>query len=185
MKPHKLHKQSGAALIGVMALIVLSMVILPQIMNTSSFVTRRAVGQATQIKNAAKAEQVNHLMDALIATQSEGIGLFAKLFVDPISADACASNPCLRRLDSEDVKLCPATRYKKEWSDPGGRKTIISYACRNDTTARCGATNDTNTADMRLYTCVYDQGTSGANMSISVWSYLKTDSYLKVQEDSF
>lgn len=188
MKPHKLHKQSGAALIGVMALIVLSMVILPQIMNTSSFVTGRAVGQATQIKNTAKAEQVNHLMHASIATPPTGISLtdnFAKHFSGAISAASCESDPCLKRLSAADVNLCTSSRYRKEL-EPAGGKTVTVFACRNGTTASCGEANNANTTEMRLYACVYDQGSSGGNMSISVWSYLNlADRYLKVQEDSF
>lgn len=188
MNPHKLHKQSGAALIGVMALIVLSMVILPQIMNASSFVTARAVGQANQIKNAAKAEEMNHLMHSSMATAPAGISLtdnFTKHFPGNISSDSCASDPCLKRLNAADVNLCTASRYKKDLEPAGGR-AITLFACRNGTAASCGDANNANTTEMRLYACVYDQGSSGKNMSISVWSYLNlADRYLKVQEDSF
>jgi hypothetical protein len=42
------------------------------------------------------------------------------------------------------------------------------------------------TGNMRLFTCVYDEGTTGRNMSISVWSYINVGTkYLKVQEDIY
>jgi hypothetical protein len=46
--------------------------------------------------------------------------------------------------------------------------------------------NLANTADIRVFSCVYDQGTAGANMAISVWSYMNlTNKLIKVQEDNF
>ena len=189
MKTAKLNQQSGVALIMVMAVVVLSMVLLPQIMNTSLFVNNRSVGQAIQIKNAATAEEVNHLMHAAIARPPAGIGLsdnFLKHFSSPVSSAACDTDVCLKRLSASDVNLCTSSRYVKELADPAGRKTITLYACRNGTSASCGEANNANTAEMRLYACVYDTGTTGKNMAISVWSYLNlADRYLKVQEDSY
>lgn len=197
MKLNTSHKQSGSALIGVMVLIVLSMVMMPYIMNTTSFAQKRGVDQAVQLKNAAKAEEVNHLLHASLATPPANISLldnYAKHFPTFTSTQCDLPDPCLRRLTATDINACPQSRFVKASWNVGG-KTVTSFSCRNgssptapNTAINCesGSANLSNTADMRLYTCVYDQGTTGANLAISVWSYMNlADRFLKVQEDSF
>lgn len=199
MKLNTYHKQSGSALIGVMVLIVLSMLILPHIMSTTSFAQKRSVDQAVQLKNAAKAEEINHLLHASVATPASNITLldnYAKHFTNASFTQAACSDvdPCLRRLSTTDVNACPQNRFvKASWNVAG--KTISSFSCRNgisptDANATINCESDTanlsNTADMRIYTCVYDQGTTGTNLAISVWSYMNlADKFLKVQEDSY
>jgi hypothetical protein len=111
------------------------------------------------------------------------------------TSSACAdADPCLKRLKANDINACPQNRFMKTSWNNGG-KTFVSMACRNgqsplDSSVQINcdssSSNLSNTADMRIYTCVYDQGTSGANMAISVWSYMNlTDKFLKVQEDSY
>lgn len=196
--------QSGSALIGVMVLIVLSMLILPQIMNTSSFAQKRGVAQVVQIRNASKAEEVNHLLHSTLTgtpfPATTHMANFALVFPNSIfRSSACAdTNPCIQRLKANDINACPQDGgfVKASWNNGG--KTIVNMACRNGASptsttnppeqinCNSGSANLSNTADMRIYTCVYDQGTSGANLAISVWSYMNlTDKFLKVQEDSF
>jgi hypothetical protein len=269
MKNNKLDEQSGVALIAVMVLIALSMFMLPQIMNLTSFASGRGVGQAVQIKNAAKAEEVNHLLQASLVPNN-----FNRIFpagvapADHVEEMACdASDPCMSRLMS--ASSCPFIRFeKRKWNNAG--KTIFSFACRDGksptdaqrdisceafsalaattqgsssvvlspknlkveagqaVTAQQGlqvgttvqslvhsdspsqttltlslsadqtvssrrisfepnsAANLASTGSMRLYTCVFDEGTNGRNMAISVWSYLNIGTkYLKVQEDNY
>lgn len=212
MKKLKSQKQSGSALIAAMVLIVLSMLILPQIMKVSSLAQRQGVDQAVQLKNSAKAAEVNHLMHVALttppsATTSETLPLtdpiqnYAKLFPSStFTQSACSdTDPCLKRLKASDVNLCPQNRFvKSAWNS--NNKTIVTLSCRNGNRPNSstppvdadaiscdpGGNNLSNTTDIRLFTCVYDQGTGGANMAISVWSYINlSDKFLKVQEDSF
>jgi hypothetical protein len=212
MKLMNSKKQTGSALIAAMVLIVLSMLILPQVMNVASMAQRQGVDQAVQLKNAAKASEVNHLMHVALtvpasATAAESLPLtdylqnYAKIFPSStFTQTACSdTDPCLRRLKASDVNLCPQNRFvKSAWNS--NNKTIVTLSCRNGNRPNSssppvdadaiscdpGGSNLSNTTDMRLFTCVYDQGTGGANMAISVWSYINlSDKFLKVQEDSF
>jgi hypothetical protein len=208
----KSKKQSGSALIAAMVLMVLSMLILPQIMKVSSLALRQGVDQAAQLKNAAKAAEVNHLMHVALtvpasAASSETLPLtdplqnYAKLFPSStFTQSACSdTDPCMKRLKASDVNLCPQNRFvKSAWN--ANNKTIVTLSCRSGNRPNASSppvdadaiscdpnsSNLSNTTDMRLLTCVYDQGTGGANMAVSVWSYISlSDKFLKVQEDSF
>lgn len=212
MKLMKSKKQTGSALIAAMVLIVLSMLIMPQVMNVAGMAQRHGVDQAVQLKNAAKASEVNQLMHVALtvpasATAAESLPLtdylqnYAKIFPSStFTQTACSdTDPCLRLLKASDVNLCPQNRFvKSAWNS--NNKTIVTLSCRNGNRPNAstppvdgdaiscdpGGNNLSNTTDMRLFTCVYDQGTGGANMAISVWSYINlSDKFLKVQEDSF
>jgi hypothetical protein len=213
MKKLIVKKQSGSALLAVMALIVMSMLLLPQIMNVASLAQRQGVDQAVQLKNAAKAAEVNQLMHVALtappsvtSTSPESLPLnhlpnFAKLFPNStFTQTACSDNdPCLRRLKASDVNLCPQNRFMKTaWST--GNKTIVTLSCRNGNRPNASSppvdadaiscdpagSNLSNTADVRVLTCVYDKDSGGVNMAVSVWSYINlSDKFLKVQEDSF
>lgn len=206
------HKQAGSALIAAMVLIVLSMLLLPQVMNMSALSQKQGVDQAVQLKNAAKAEEMNHLMHVSLTvppsnTTPESLAVtdhlqnFAKIFPNStFTQTACSdSDPCQRRLRASDVNICPQSRFAKAaWNS--ANKTIVTLSCRNGNRPNANSppvasdaiscdpssNNLSNTSDMRVFTCVYDQGTNGANMAVSVWSYINlSDKFLKVQEDSF
>jgi hypothetical protein len=185
-----------------LVLIVLTMLILPQMMNTASFAEKGSVAQAVQLKNATKAEEMNHLFHVALTnppTNVSPLDNFNRIFPNVNSSNdyftqgACPTdNPCLKRLASSQVNICPADRFmKKQWDGDG--KTYVSLACRNgqspsnaQSAISCGSANLSNTADIRVFTCVYDKDTRGANMAISVWSYMNlTNKFIKVQEDSF
>lgn len=214
MKTHRYTQQQGSALISAMVLIVLSVLLIPQMMDLASIVQKKSVDQAIQIKNAAKADEVNHLFHVSLTTPASAASAesfpptvsthlqnYAKIFPDSTFIQSACSDtdPCLRRLKASGVNVCPQSRFVRSSWDVGN-KTIQTFSCRNGNRPNASsppvaadaigcdinATNLSNTTDMRVFSCVYDQGTSGQNLAISVWSYLNlSDKFLKVQEDSF
>jgi hypothetical protein len=191
-----------------MVLVLLSALIIPQIMNVASVAQRHGVDQAVKLKNAAIAEEVNHLIHVSLTEPSSAnsatetlpltdhLQNYAKIFPNTThqEADCDETDPCMRRLNASGIKICPRSRFvRNTWNTSS--KTIRTLSCRNGNhpttigTINCESgpttSNLSNTSDMRIFTCVYDRDSEGLNLSVSVWSYLNLpNKFVKVQEDS-
>jgi hypothetical protein len=187
--------QKGSILIGVLLLLALSLVVIPQLMDLNLMAQKSNAKQSVNINLLATANNTNGRYHSAITQDSTNLNAMFKL-LSTQSCDNPENDPCLKRLKA--VNMCPSVRFVPDTAlEPlvvlDDNQMITSLICRtssSDASMPIGCdvnfSNLKNTASVRLFTCVKSSSNSMADVGIAVWSYIESNGkYYKVQEDSY
>jgi hypothetical protein len=188
-------KQEGFILIGVLVLLAISIVVLPQLMDLNLMAQKTNAKQSISVDFLANADNTNGRYHSAITQDPSNLNImFQSLSTQ--SCDNPENDPCLKRLKA--VNMCPSLRYIPDTAvEPlvtlEGSQMITSFICRTSTSdagtpigCDVNFSNLKNTASMRLFTCVKSSSNNMANVVIAVWSYIESNGkYYKVQEDYY
>lgn len=146
-------KQKGSALIGALVLVILSMILLPQVLNFSFISSKESLSASIRSLNLAKAEELNNLLLRGLSDSKSQVKLIAVSGQEPINTAVCTVSLCR----PEDEKSCLNNSWLK---DQNRIQTQVCYG------SNCVDKQSIPQIESEIISCVSDA--QGSNVAFSV-----------------